>query len=358
MTFYELVKQLREVLKDFWQEELNQKKTKRKVESLEAALTSLSPDITEIRIKTPLTEKDAQIMKKINDQTLQVVANILDSVQQKMDKDWNKQNNLRNHNNSNDDIVEEFTEMADYPIQVDERIVTALKRQLRPLLFERSLKRRTASVVGTSFVPSHFHQIKTNPGAAKIRKSNLRIQRVLDEVAIALVFDRSRSMASGKKETVAQQTAAIFYKALCSTSKAQIYLFGFNDVPVLIKGRHYLPLTTVLRRIPLALKAKSGTDFPLALKVTINLIEKIAVHKKIIFILTDGDISGFDDPVELVKEAYRKNIDVFVIAVEGSDYLELANQFGKTNVIKINFISELPFKIKKMVVESLKIQNV
>ena len=110
--------------------------------------------------------------------------------------------------------VEEFTEMADYPIQVDDRIVTAVKRELRPLLFERSLKRRSPSVVGTSFVPSHFHQIKTNPESAKIRKANLRSQRTLDEVAIALVFDRSGSMASGKKETIAQQTAAIFYKAL------------------------------------------------------------------------------------------------------------------------------------------------
>ncbi len=58
-------------------------------------------------------------------------------------------------------------------------------------------------------------------------------------------------------------------------------------MPIVIKGRHQLSLTTVLRRIPLALKAKGGTDFPLALKVAINLLEEFAVHKKIIFILTD-----------------------------------------------------------------------
>jgi hypothetical protein len=46
-----------------------------------------------------------------------------------------------------------------------------------------------------------------------MRKANLRVQRALDEMAISLVFDRSVSMASGKKETVAQQTAAIFFKA-------------------------------------------------------------------------------------------------------------------------------------------------
>ena len=112
----------------------------------------------------------------------------------------------------------------------------------------------------------------------------------------------------------------------------------------------------VLRRIPLALKAKGGTDFPFALKVAINLIEKIAVYKKIIFILTDGDITGFDDPVEFVNEALRKNIEVFVIAVQGSDYLELASQFGKPQVITIDYISDLPFQIKKMVVASLKNQ--
>jgi uncharacterized protein with von Willebrand factor type A (vWA) domain len=222
---------------------------------------------------------------------------------------------------------------------------------------ERSLKRRRASVVGTSFSPSHFHQIKTNPDSAKIRKANLRIQRGLDEVVIALVFDRSGSMASGKKETVAQQTAAIFYKALCSIPKAQIYLLGFNDVPVIVKGRHQLSLTTVPRRIPLALKAKGGTDFPLALKVAINLLEKITGYKKIIFTLTDGDVVGSDDPSELLKEAIRRNIDVFITAVEGSDYLELTSQFGKTNVIKIDHISDLPFQIKKLVMTFLMRKN-
>ncbi len=81
------------------------------------------------------------------------------------------------------------------------------------------------------------------------------------------------------------------------------------------------------------MKAKGGTDFPLTLKVAINLIEKISVHKKIIFVLTDGDTAGSDDPIELTKEASRKNIDVFVISVEGSDYLELASKFGKTKVV-------------------------
>ncbi len=104
---------------------------------------------------------------------------------------------------------------AEYPIQVDEWIVAAVRRERRPLLFEPTLKRRAASMVCTSFPLAHFHQIKTNPEAPKIRKANLRIQRVLDEVAIALVFDPSGSMASGKREIVAQQSAVIFCKALC-----------------------------------------------------------------------------------------------------------------------------------------------
>ncbi|MFX0140048.1 MAG: VWA domain-containing protein [Candidatus Hodarchaeota archaeon] len=213
-------------------------------------------------------------------------------------------------------------------------------------------------MVCTSFPLAHFHQIKTNPEAPKIQKANLRIQRVLDEVAIALLFDQPGSIASGKKETVAQQSAVIFHKALCSTPKAQIYLSGFNDVPIVIKGHYYLTLATVLRRIPLALKAKGGTDFPLALKVAINLLEEFTVHKKIIFILTDGDVTGSDDPVELVNEASQKNINVFIIAVEGSDYLELVSKFGKTKVIKIDHILELPLQIKKMVIASLKNQRI
>jgi len=203
-----------------------------------------------------------------------------------------------------------------------------------------------------------FHQKnKTNSEAPKICKANLKIKRILDEVAIALVFDRSGSMASGRKETVVPQTAAIVYEPLCSTPKTQIYLLGFNDVPVIIKGRHPLPLITILQRIPLALKAKGGTDFPFALKVAVNLIEKFAVHKKIIFTLTDGDITGFDDPIELVNKALIKNIEVFVIAVDGSDYSELINQFGKTKVIKIDHISDLPLQIKKLAIASLKNQN-
>ena len=91
-------------------------------------------------------------------------------------------------------------------------------------------------------------------------------------------------------------------------------------MPVVIKGCHHLSLTTVLRRIPLALKAKGSTNFQFGLKLAIDMIEKIAVHKKIIFILTDGDITCFDDPTEPAKEALRNNIEVCVIVVEGSDY--------------------------------------
>ena len=69
--------------------------------------------------------------------------------------------------------------------------------------------------------------------------------------------------------------------------------------------------------------------------------------------MTDDDITGFDDPVELINEAIRKNIEVFIITVEGSDSLELANQFGKTYVIKIDYIYDIPFQIKKMMFELL-----
>jgi hypothetical protein len=92
-------------------------------------------------------------MKKVNDQTLQVIANILDTVYQRMESESNKQNRLGNHSKLNDDSFEECTKYADYPIQLDDWIVTPAKRELRPLLFERSLKRRAVSGVGTSFSP-------------------------------------------------------------------------------------------------------------------------------------------------------------------------------------------------------------
>jgi hypothetical protein len=79
-------------------------------------------------------------MKRVNDQILHLVATILDTLQQSIDCESNKKN-IGNHNNSTNDIFEGCIDLADYPIQVDDRIVTAVRREPRQLLVERCIKK-------------------------------------------------------------------------------------------------------------------------------------------------------------------------------------------------------------------------
>lgn len=239
--------------------------------------------------------------------------------------------------------------LAPGPAAVDDSIVASVRREIRPILFERGYKRRAASVTGTRFSPSHFHEIKTRPEAPRIRKDVVRMGRMINETEMVLTFDRSGSM-SGKKEEVTVQIAATLYKALSAIPRMHVQIIGFNDVPSPIKGISPVSMDTVLRRIPLALKSDGGTNLPLALKESIRLAEEGMAHKKVVIILTDGDTHGNPDPKELVEYAKKRRIDSLVIGVQGSDPYELKAIFGKKNTMYVEKIERLPEELRRIVV--------
>jgi uncharacterized protein with von Willebrand factor type A (vWA) domain len=157
-------------------------------------------------------------------------------------------------------------------VEVDEAIVARLRKAIQPLLFERSIKRRTPSTKGTKFSPSHFHQIKTNPKQPKIKKEVRKISRALDETEIILCFDRSGSM-TGEKEETTKKVAATLYKAITTTPKAKIQIIGFDDKVVQIKRSKPEPINQVLKKINTGLTARGGTNLPQALLYAIKTIK-------------------------------------------------------------------------------------
>ena len=69
-----------------------------------------------------------------------------------------------------------------------------------------------------------------------------------------------------------------------------------------------------------------------------------------IFRLTDGDIHGSVDLDDLLRYARHHKIGVFTIGVEGSDKESLQQQLGKTQVIYVEDIHDLPEKMRKLAI--------
>jgi hypothetical protein len=101
-------------------------------------------------------------------------------------------------------ITKEETDIQTKPVNVNRELSRKLKLALKPLLFERSLARRKPSIIGTTFAPSRFHEIKTQPEKPRIRKNILRAGKAVVETEIILCFDRSGSM-NGDKEEVCKE---------------------------------------------------------------------------------------------------------------------------------------------------------
>lgn len=260
--------------------------------------------------------------------------------------------NVRNYDSNQHYQIKELKELAPTPVKVEESIVNFLRKNLKLRLFERAVARRKASVVGVKFSPGHFHEIKTNPENPRIRQEVKRIGKNPVETELILCFDRSGSM-SGKKEQVAQEIAAILYKALSSIPRANIKIIGFDHLPIIIIGKRKLPLGVVLRRIPTGLYARGGTNFPMGLRESLRILEKSPAHKKIIFMLTDGDFYGAPSAEELLHLAKNLNIEVFCIGVEGSDKYEIGHIFGKKNSLYVSDIKKLPEEIRKITLSRL-----
>jgi nitric oxide reductase activation protein len=140
------------------------------------------------------------------------------------------------------------------------------------------------------------------------------------------------------------------FTALIAIPRCDTRLLGFGDVPVLIKGKKPLPLDTVLGRIPVALAPKGGTDFPLALYECLSLAAEARAYKKLVVMLTDGDLVGRYDVEEVLERARRLDVDTFCVGVQGSEEQALAAVFGPRNAVYVPDVQRLAGELKDVVV--------
>lgn len=360
-----LVKQLFKVLKDYWTEE---EKKKRKQagsgggkgqgkKSGKSSASDLTPEMVDKIAKSSglgarkLSKADARELQKQAERN-----GVLDKYKEamkKVEKNIAKESVERMHSCIEKPYdLEEQKETSPGIPAINESIVGEVRNSLRPILFQRTIKRMAPSVVGERFSPSHFHEIKTNPREARVRKTVKKIARVIDETSIVLCFDRSGSMA-GEKEEITIQIASTLYKALSTIPRVKTQVLGFDDVPQLIKGRKSLSLDTVLRRIPPGLSAQGGTNFSLALKECLRLTKETPAHKKLVIILTDGDLRGEISIEDLLQYADTYAIKVICIGVQGSDELELREYFDRDRVIYVERIHDLPAKLKQITLSNI-----
>ncbi len=344
-----LVKQLHKVLKDFWKKIHNGKPQK---QSLEEALNAAQP---EIRIK--LTKEDVKKLKQILETTgaIQKItgelkrtahAVVIIEKQEAVKKDGEALKRIQDLKDLGSRITPEEPDIRTKPVNVNRELARKLKLALKPLLFERSLTRRKPSVIGTKFSPSRFHEIKTQPEKPRIRKNIIRTGKAIVETEIILCFDRSGSM-NGDKEEICKEVAGTFFTALETIPQAKIQILGFDTEVNLIKGNGHSKSSNTLSKIASGLSARGGTDFTLALYHTLTTIEKSRAHKKIIFMLTDGDIRGTLNIDDLRRYAKHLNTNIITIGIMGSDETMLRETLGKDNVIYIEDIRTLPNVLRK-----------
>jgi len=345
-----LVKALHRILKEFWTEE------RQKDPQLPSLNKILSGVKKEIRIK--LTAKDAEELLKTLKQSGSMPGIktefdktvILVKVEEQKEEQKRTQEAIKlieSCGNGHSDESGEIPQTDMPPVEVDERIMAQLRKAIQLLLFERSIKRRTPSILGSKFCPRNFYQIKTNPEQPKIRKEVRKISRALDETEIILCFDRSGSM-TGEKEETTKEVATTLYKAITAIPKARIQIIGFDDKVVLIKGTKPEPISQVLKKINFGLTARGGTNLPQALLYSLKTINNSTAHKKIVFCLTDGDLNGTPNIPDLLRYAKHHNTQIYCIGVTGSDPEELKRNFEKEAVIYVEEMSTLPQKVSQL----------
>ncbi|MFA5032279.1 MAG: vWA domain-containing protein [bacterium] len=346
-----LVKQLFEVLKGYWVEEEKQKgKGKKKGKPSPELTAEMLDKLTKSAgAGRKLNKSDVSKLQRLAEQS--GVLSKCREVMQKVEKEIAKEALERIHSCIDKPYdLHEQKEMSSYPPQINDQIVSEIRNTLKPILFQRAIKRMAPSTVGIRFSSSHFHEIKTNPDKPRIRRDVKRIARTIDETNIILCFDRSGSMAGEKQETTVQ-IASNLYKALSTIPKVKTQLLGFNDVPNLIKGNRAVSMDTALRRIPLGLQAQGGTNFPLALKECLRLAKETQAHKKLVIILTDGDLAG-DFPIrDLLVYAEEYRIEVICVGIKGSNVFELKLHFDKS--IYVDRINDLPRKLKEVTLSNI-----
>jgi len=135
----------------------------------------------------------------------------------------------------------------------------------------------------------------------------------------------------GEKEKLAIKTAATLYCALAGIPQARVIILTFDDEVYLVKDERFEPANTVLRRLLKALEVQNGTNLPKAMKVAIELMKKCLTHRKVLFILTDGDTSRDESIMKTMTDAERNGIQVVCIGITESEKQELSRTSLRTN---------------------------
>lgn len=340
----DLVKQLYEVLKDFWD---NSQAPCERGMTLDQALDQSNP-----MISIELSAKDAASLKKSLEKlgtiqkaageltrTLHAVIRIEQEEEKKQTQEAMKR--IAELGDLGSQLGEAQPDPDADPVSIDHGIVRKLRQTLRPLLQDRAISRRTPAVVGSRFAPSRFHEIKTRPDEPRIRKEVKRIGKTSVETGIILCFDRSGSM-SGDKEQTCKEIAGSLYEAIRGIPQASTSIMGFDTTVDMIIDTKNGSREQAMKRIASGLSARGGTNFPLAFYQAIIKAIKKTARKKIITMLTDGDITGNIHIDDLVRFADHHQLHVMVIGIQGSDEERIQHWFGKERTLYVENVSLLP----------------
>jgi len=351
-----LVKELYDVLLDYWVEMTGQAGG-----DAGEGKGELDKILEEISLVTELPSEDMDpegVSDLCDDSTVQDAMEKASEVIQDVDRDRNSKGKGGGKSSAPEApfILKEMGDAACPPVNVDAGLAAGVRAALEPTLFQRTLQRRAPSVVGTRFNPARFHETKTNPDEPRIRKDILRFGQKIDESLVVLCFDRSSSMGEENKEEVAKQVCGTMFFALAMMPRVKVVILGFHEHPTLVKSAAPRIVPNVLRRINKGLEAEGGTNFCVAFREALKQARETPAHKKLVVLLTDGDLNGQPRPEETLKEAQTERIDVVCVGVEGADMGELKRIFG-ANAIFVPDIRRLPGEMRKVVVEKTAGQN-
>jgi uncharacterized protein YegL len=349
-----LVKELHDVLRDFWDENSDKGENgddQSLEEALEGAGSEVTIELTAEDLRRLTRElKNSGSLGRIAGELKRVVISVaaVEAAEEKRREDQAVKR-LKELGNQGSRISTEEPETPGEPVVANRDIARKLRRALKPLLCERSIARRKPVVIGSRFAPSRFHEIMTRPKEPRLRKDVLRTGRAEVETEIILCFDRSGSM-SGSKEEVTKEVAATFHEALKTVTQARLSILGFDTEVTLIKNNDRASGKDIPARIGSGLSARGGTDFPQALYESLMLAEKSRAHRKLIIMLTDGDIHGSIDLDDLIRYARRLQVEIFTIGVIGSDSESLRQSLGTEQVLYLEDIHDLPEEIRRIAI--------
>ena len=339
----ELVRALHEAVRDYWVEEQKRAGCK----DMAAAEAELEEALSGMRmfdlLPGGLNADDAKALS--SEEGLQEAIQKASDLIQKVNQQQSGKSNVRR----TDGLVD-LTGVTGKPAHVDQALAASVWRAIEPVLFQRTLARRGGSVIGSRFNPARFYEIMTRPEEPRIKKDIVNfVGRRIDEGVVALCFDRSGSMA-GDKERVCRQVAATLFYGLALIPRLRIAILSFNEFVFLIKSAIPESIQKVLGRINYGLKADGGTNFPCAFEQAVRLTRETRSHRKLIVMLTDGDLGDEAMIAKTLTDAKQAGIDVVCLGVEGSDIREIQRIFG-SNGLYVPDVRRLPSELRKVVVE-------